>query len=99
MLDIRKIVSLIFCLLLITIASGQVPKRMAQEKRQAKEVSDRVSKLDDHTKRMVNAMRENGVPHSAIADKIKYSSGGNRETARRMVDSIAAETRSKRKRR
>lgn len=48
-------------------------------------------KLPEHTKKMVHAMDASGMPHDAIADRIKYAAGNNKAHASRLVDAIKAE--------
>ena len=91
--------SLFICLVLISIvlvtvqgASKQTPVK--ERRRRSKEIEDKISKLDDSTKKRINAMKASGMPKSAIADKISYEAGG-KNTAKRIVDALHDEPRGK----
>eukprot|EP01038_Epipyxis_sp_PR26KG_P004297 gene4297-6093_t len=62
--------------------------------RKSKDIIDKVSKLDEATKKRVLAMKASGMPKEAIAEKISYTAG-NKHTAAKMVDAIEDESRIK----
>jgi hypothetical protein len=77
--------------LLLTLASAQ---KYSQRKRRSKEIEDRISKLDDATKKRINAMKASGMPKDAIAEKISYVAGG-KNIAKRIVDALHDEPEAK----
>lgn len=90
-----------FCLLLLCVAmvittvegaSKQTPVK--ERRRRSKEIEDKISKLDDSTKKRINAMKASGMPKTAIADKIAYEAGG-KNTAKRIVDALHDEPKAK----
>ena len=91
---------ILFCVFAAAIVSvsGQGIKKLKEEKMMSNDVLNRVSKMDDRTKKMVVAMQANGMPKAAIADKIKYSAGNNGVKASRMVDAITAEQKARQRR-
>ena len=75
---------LLVLLVVSTLADGQ---KYSQRKRRSKEIEDRISKLDDATKKSINAMKASGMPKDAIAEKIAYVAGG-KNVAKRIVDAL-----------
>mmetsp|Transcript_7887 Transcript_7887/g.15981 ORF Transcript_7887/g.15981 Transcript_7887/m.15981 type:complete len:128 (-) Transcript_7887:88-471(-) len=81
-----KLLLSIFLLLLViaVLSNGQ---KYSQRKRRSKEIEDRISKLDEATKKRINAMKASGMPKDAIAEKIAYVAGG-KNVAKRIVDAL-----------
>lgn len=74
----------IFLLLLFVVSNGQ---KYSQRRRRSKEIEERISKLDDATKKRIHAMKASGMPKAAIAEKISYVAGG-KTVAKRIVDAM-----------
>ncbi|KAJ1398261.1 hypothetical protein B484DRAFT_458553 [Ochromonadaceae sp. CCMP2298] len=79
--------------LVLALASGQ---KYSQRKRRSKEIEDKISKLDDATKKRIHAMKASGMPKDAIAEKIAYVAGG-KNVAKRIVDALHDEPEGKSK--
>lgn len=77
-------VLIIAVFMLLALSHGQ---KYSQRKRRSKEIEDRISKLDDATKKRINAMKASGMPKDAIAEKIAYVAGG-KNVAKRIVDAL-----------
>ena len=57
-------------------------------------VDEKVSAMDENTRRRILAMQQSGMPKEAIAKKIAYVTGGE-GTARRIVERINIEEKRK----
>lgn len=75
---------LVLFLVVVVLTNGQ---KYSQRKRRSKEIEDRISKLDEATKKRINAMKASGMPKDAIAEKIAYVAGG-KNVAKRIVDAL-----------
>ncbi len=73
-------------LLIIALASALSPRVQA-----SRDLEQKVKGLDENTKRRVLSMAAAGVPHDAIAEKIKYVAGKSNTAASRLVHGIKAE--------
>lgn len=81
----RFFLSLLLLVVVILVLSSA--QKYSQKKRRSKEIEDRISKLDDATKKRINAMKASGMPKDAIAEKIAYVAGG-KNVAKRIVDAL-----------
>lgn len=75
----------------LALSNGQ---KYSQRKRRSKEIEDRISKLDEATKKRINAMKASGMPKDAIAEKIAYVAGG-KNVAKRIVEALHDEPEAK----
>jgi FtsZ-interacting cell division protein ZipA len=80
--------------LLIVVAVLTNGQKYSQRKRRSKEIEDRISKLDEATKKRIHAMKASGMPKEAIAEKIAYVAGG-KNVAKRIVDALHDEPEAK----
>jgi hypothetical protein len=76
-----------FLLVVILLVALSDAQKYSQRKRRSKEIEDRISKLDEATKKRINAMKASGMPKDAIAEKIAYVAGG-KNVAKRIVDAL-----------
>ena len=83
---------LTIALLVMVALSGA--QKYSQRKRRSKEIEDRISKLDEATKKRISAMKASGMPKEAIAEKIAYETGG-KNVAKRIVDALHDEPEAK----
>src|SRR5690349_4726795 len=81
-----KLVFILSIVLLALVALSGAQK-YSQRKRRSKEIEDRISKLDESTKKRISAMKASGMPKEAIAEKIAYETGG-KNVAKRIVDAL-----------
>eukprot|EP00598_Pedospumella_elongata_P001659 CAMPEP_0184967078 /NCGR_PEP_ID=MMETSP1098-20130426/585_1 /TAXON_ID=89044 /ORGANISM="Spumella elongata, Strain CCAP 955/1" /LENGTH=150 /DNA_ID=CAMNT_0027488479 /DNA_START=31 /DNA_END=483 /DNA_ORIENTATION=+ len=81
-----KLVFILSIVLLALVALSSAQK-YSQRKRRSKEIEDRISKLDESTKKRISAMKASGMPKEAIAEKIAYETGG-KNVAKRIVDAL-----------
>lgn len=88
----RFILLLTIALLMMVSLSGA--QKYSQRKRRSKEIEDRISKLDEATKKRISAMKASGMPKEAIAEKIAYEAGG-KNVAKRIVDALHDEPEAK----
>ena len=86
-------VILVVVLVLAITVEGQ---KYSQRRRRSKEIEDRITKLDDGTKKRIHAMKASGMPPEAIAEKISYTAGG-KNVAKRIVEAIQDEPAVKKK--
>lgn len=91
-LNMRAVFVLTFALLVLVAFSGA--QKYSQRKRRSKEIEDRISKLDESTKKRISAMKASGMPKEAIAEKIAYVAGG-KNVAKRIVDALHDEPEAK----
>jgi hypothetical protein len=75
---------MLIVLFAVALTNGQ---KYSQRKRRSKEIEDRISKLDEATKKRINAMKASGMPKDAIAEKIAYVAGG-KNVAKRIVEAL-----------
>jgi len=88
----KFILVLTIALLVMVALSGA--QKYSQRKRRSKEIEDRISKLDEATKKRISAMKASGMPKEAIAEKIAYETGG-KNVAKRIVDALHDEPEAK----
>lgn len=77
----------VLALVLLVLVSLSGAQKYSQRKRRSKEIEDRISKLDESTKKRISAMKASGMPKEAIAEKIAYETGG-KNVAKRIVDAL-----------
>lgn len=82
--------ALFFICLLAAIAPS-FQENQIQQKRASRAAEVLAEKIPQSTKNMVHAMAASGMPHAAIADRIKQHTGGNAATAARVVDAIKSQ--------
>lgn len=90
-MQLLNFASIVIFSVILVLTCGQQVKKLQQERRTNENVKNMVSKVDDRTRRLVASMAANGMPKAAIADKIKYQAGGNKQTAQQMVDVMSAQ--------
>jgi hypothetical protein len=78
---------LALCVLFLCLCADVAGQKYSQRKRRSKEIEDKISKLDDATKKRIHAMKASGMPKDAIAEKISYVAGG-KNVAKRIVDAL-----------
>jgi len=84
-----QLLTIVLLLLVLALAAGKATPGRAN-----RVVDEKVSGLDEATRRRILAMQQSGMPKEAIAKKIAYVAGGE-GTARRMVDRINLEEKRK----
>lgn len=84
-MKLLAIASLAFILLSLFLVSDA---NHSSRRRRSKEIEDKVRKLDEGTKKRILAMKAQGVPTEAIAEKITYQAGGKKFTASKVVDAV-----------
>ena len=87
--DSMQLLTTVLLLLVLALAAGKATPGRAN-----RVVDEKVSGLDEATRRRILAMQQSGMPKEAIAKKIAYVAGGE-GTARRMVDRINLEEKRK----
>ena len=78
---------LLVCVVWAAVLGVTKQTPVKERRRRSKEIEDKISKLDDSTKKRIHAMKAAGMPKSAIAEKISYETGG-KNTAKRIVDAF-----------